>query len=965
MKTLVNALNYRRRRSQARPRLATSLLVFGALLSPLSAQADPDFDPAQPEQARVLLGDSIGAFDHVGEELPADIIRHATDIHRARKLAQRRYYTATPGEGALSGLRLGMSAGHGIQWSSNVNRWAFQRGINEYSWGGLREDIQTNQIMIDFLLDMLERAGAETVTVRERNYGQIAKVIDNDAGSGYAETGSWQSGGGDGFGGTYRFATLDGGDASNAASATWTFEVSEDGEYPVYAYFLSSSNRTDAATYTVSHVGGQTSRTLSQADLRVESWPTADYPNNPPGSNATRAANDLWHYIGTFPFKKGVSYSVKLKNSGSSTDKVVIADALRVGAGEGFVKGGNGQPSGRPRWEEASTPYLEWLGVPDWMKVGDVSGRPLYAVYQGVDAYLALHTNAGGGSGTSTFSWYSGSWTRISNWPSGWANNNLPPGTVEWGDSIHAEIVRQIKTRWKSDWIDRGRISSNFGELRPFRQGWKNDRDAGRSNPLTIPAALVELVFHDSDSDGRYVREMEFRHDVARGMMAGIIYHFKGGNAQLPPLAPKSVRARVNGDTLEVNWKPKADTIYTNSDAASYRVYTSKDGLLFDPTPLEASGTSVSLPLDGCEPLYVRVTAVNAAGESLDSPVVGGAQAFESGARVLYVDGVERELKDVYSPNNPRTYARIYGPSIREARAGAGFDMTTKDAAGDAITGADYDVVVWALGETSTRNDTFSLADQQVLSEVLARGGRVLVSGAEIGWDLVEKGNAADKAFFKDALGASFVSDDADTTTVNASALGLGSMEFGDCSADAACIRWPDVLAAEAGGTVLLSYAAGEAGVESANGNSILVGFPLETIANADKRQEVISALVDRLLKDSGNSAGQCPASDPGEPEDPEDAGNGGDSGTPDAGESADGGTTPDTSDSNADAGMLPDGGSAGDTDLQKPRSATVNSGCGCASTGTGLPAEGLILGVIAGLIGLVRRRPLKSHRDN
>lgn len=938
-------------------RITPTVLIVGALLLPVGAQADPGLNEADPEQPRVLSQDAIGEYDRVGQKISPTVLSRAAAVYRARKISERRHYTATPGDGALSGLRIGMSAGHGIQWSSDANRWAFQRGINEYSWGGLREDIQTNQIAIDFLLDMLERAGAETVTVRERNYGQSAQVIDNDAGSGFIETGDWQSGSGDGFGGTYRYAPLDAGDASNAASVRWKFAVAEDGEYPVYAFYMAGENRTEAATYTVSHVGGQTSRTLSQAELLVESWPTANYPNNPPGADAGRTVNDLWHYVGTFPFKEGVSYSVKLSNSGSSNERVVVADALRVGAGEGFVEGANGQPSGRPRWEEASVPYIDWLGTPSWMQVGDVSGRPLYSIYRGVDAYLALHTNAGGGSGTSTYSWYSGSWTAMSNWPSGWAANNLPPGTVAWGDSIHSEIIRQINARWDSDWVDRGRIGSNFGELRAFRNGWKNDDNAGASNPLTIPAALVELAFHDSSSDGRYLREMEFRHDTARAMLAGVIRHYKGDDAVLPPLAPASIYARVNGEELDVSWEPAADEVYPNSDAVSYHVYTSTDGLLFDPEPIDAAGTSISLALDGCEPLYIRVTAVNEAGESLDSAVVGGARAFEGGARVLYVDGVDRELKDVYSPNNPRSYARIYGPAIRAARSGTGFDITTDDAAGDAIAGQDYDVVVWAVGETSTRNSSFSGADQQVVSEVLTRGARVLVSGAEIGWDLVEKGSATDKEFFRSTLGASYVADSAEATQVDASTLGLGAMAFGDCSGDATCIRWPDVLAAEDGAAVLLSYEAGAAGVESADKSAILVGFPLETIANPEKREDVVAALITRLLDESGSNAAVCPA---------EGTGGGDDTGNtdPDAADIS----TGDTSTNSPDAGVRPDAATAADTrsagDVRSvPPKKLVNDGCGCAATGAGIPAEALLFGCIAGLIGLARRRRRESAR--
>src|SRR5699024_7146339 len=121
------------------------------------------------------------------------------------------------------------------------------------------------------------------------------------------------------------------------------------------------------------------------------------YPNTPPANNASRSMNNLWHYIGTFPFKKGANYSVEMSNEGSDAEKVIIADAIRVGDGMGTVKGGNGQASGRPRWEEASVAYTDWMGVPSWLRSGDVTRRPLYSIYRGVDAYVAIHSDAGGG----------------------------------------------------------------------------------------------------------------------------------------------------------------------------------------------------------------------------------------------------------------------------------------------------------------------------------------------------------------------------------------------------------------------------------------------------------------------------------------------------------------------------------------------------------------------------------------
>ena len=68
-----------------------------------------------------------------------------------------------------------------------------------------------------------------------------------------------------------------------------------------------------------------------------------------------------------------------------------------------------------------------------------------------------------------------------------------------------------------------------------------------------------------------------------------------------------------------------------SATAERYHVYTSTDGLLWTREPIVVEGTETSLPLNDCEPTYVKVTAVNQGGESLDSPAVGGRRAVGRG----------------------------------------------------------------------------------------------------------------------------------------------------------------------------------------------------------------------------------------------------------------------------------------------------------------------------------------------
>jgi len=68
----------------------------------------------------------------------------------------------------------------------------------------------------------------------------------------------------------------------------------------------------------------------------------------------------------------------------------------------------------------------------------------------------------------------------------------------------------------------------------------------------------------------------------------------------------------------------------------------------------------------------------------------------------------------------------------------------------------DYEIVMWILMDESTEDETFSGVEQSLIKNFLEQNGNFFISGSEIGWDLVEKGSAADKEFFKNYLKSSF-----------------------------------------------------------------------------------------------------------------------------------------------------------------------------------------------------------------
>lgn len=829
----------------------TALLAFSG-----NATADderpeaPDESPLHTHEAG-LLGESVSEEALRGAAAQGRYLRQ-------RPLVQRR---SARSEGALQGRTIAVSAGHGIQY--NGGSWLFQRTITN----DIREDIHTNQIAIDYFIPMLERAGAKVLTVRERTFLSTSATVDNSD-TGYTESGSWSTGGSPGYEGDYRFAFGDTG-----ASATWSFTVTESGEYPIYVNFLSGSNRSEAARYTIEHAYGEAVATLQQNELLVQSS-----GSSPPAGDETTAPTRVWRYLTTLPFAAGQTYTITLSTTGTPSDRVVIADAVHIGGGREAAAVG-GTTSGLPRWQESASTFLRWVGVPAWLGTNDVTIRPLYAIFEGSDAYVSIHTNAsnGAGSGTSTWTWYPEMFVRPSQWPSDFVETELPPGTDELANTVHDEVVRRLRANIEPTWDDDGRVGANFGELRPIRNAWYNDAVVdGLPDPTTIPAFLIELAFHDTPYDASFIREADFREESARAMLVGLIRHFNGASATIPPLPPEDLLAIPNEEGLTISWEPRLDPLENSAAPTSYRVYTSRDGVLFSPEGIATSANELTIPLDGCAARYVRVTAVNSGGESLPSPVVGGARAALDGQTLLLVDGIDRVVTLERDPARREHAVAIYGNAVSTSTEGLGFASATDEAIDRAFAALTPDAVIWALGETSTVDESLDVGQQSTLRSYLSdNSAQLIISGAELGWDLVARGSGDDITFFEQDLQSSYLSDDAATTTAT-SGLVAGDITFGDCSGLIPCVEFPDVLAPLNGGETIASYSGGTAGAAytaSPDARVIVGGFPLETIVDPLVRETVILALVESLPHYEGSTTTACvDESDTGD-DSPNDAG--------------------------------------------------------------------------------------------
>ena len=71
-------------------------------------------------------------------------------------------------------------------------------------------------------------------------------------------------------------------------------------------------------------------------------------------------------------------------------------------------------------------------------------------------------------------------------------------------------------------------------------------------------------------------------------------------------------------------------------------------------------------------------------------------------------------------------------------------------------------------GEESTADEALSAQEQAILSAYLESGGDLFISGAEISWDLDERGGVEDQAFMRNQLGSAYERDDAGVQQVSA-----------------------------------------------------------------------------------------------------------------------------------------------------------------------------------------------------
>lgn len=313
---------------------------------------------------------------------------------------------------------------------------------------------------------------------------------------------------------------------------------------------------------------------------------------------------------------------------------------------------------------------------------------------------------------------------------------------------------------------------------------------------------------------------------------------------QLMIAAPQVRVENLGGRSIRVSW----DAV---DRASRYQLYFSTDGITFTSMGETAELSRIFDNLIEGKNYYFRVVGINDSGElGIMSEVLGTRVAAQK-APILIVNGFDRMSSDL----NTKNYVVPYSRSL--SNLNLNFDSCCNEAvAQKSINLKNYAMVIWILGEESTANQTFDSQEQAAVKEYLENGGKLFVSGAEIGWDLDYYNNG--RSFYQNYLKARYVADDANVyqfSGLTGSIFeGLSNLKFDDGTHGSYNVDYPDCIDPLGGSLACLKYDGtsyiagiqyeGKFGSSAKIGKLVYFGFPFETIYPETDRNKVMERII-------------------------------------------------------------------------------------------------------------------------
>jgi len=282
-----------------------------------------------------------------------------------------------------------------------------------------------------------------------------------------------------------------------------------------------------------------------------------------------------------------------------------------------------------------------------------------------------------------------------------------------------------------------------------------------------------------------------------------------------------------------------------------YRVYHSLNGSTWNLALDEKLCTKTEINIGNENEIeYFRIASVKKSGSDIVESNWSNSMGISKSTlkKCLIVDGFKRNDQAGSWQGPGHIFSIKYGIAL--TAASTAFETVSNTKVIDSTVQLNnYEMIFWISGDESTVDESFSLKEQTLIKNYLENGGSFFVSGSEIGWDLSNKGDAADKDFYKNYLKSVYVSDDAGANSVSGvqnSSMSDVQFYFGQTYEE----DYPDVVNPTGGSIQCLKYAngvgagnqyAGTFGNSKEIGRLIYLAFPLETVADDSLFNKVIS----------------------------------------------------------------------------------------------------------------------------
>lgn len=803
----------------------------------------------------------------------------------------------------LEGTHIALWQSHGRFYKTSKMEWVWQRPPLFCTV----EDLFSQTFVIPYIIPMLENAGAVVFTPRERDWQKNEVIVDNDHPTKdgmYIEASrkkgnklKWHTTDQYGFShlkdvyydgdspftdGTARYVPTTT-SKKEETFAEWIPDIPEDGKYAVYVSYQTTEESVPDAHYIVYHKGGITEFKVNQ-----------------------KMGSGTWVYLGTFEFSKGENdFGMVVLSNMSGHKGVVTGDAVRFGGGMGNIargmSRGNGIVSGMPRWAEAARYYEQWAGMPKEIysftdgendyrddinarsqMVNYLSGGSVYNPEQQgkkvpFEMSLAFHTDAG--------------FSRTGDYI-----GTLSIFTTDFNDGKTGAGL----DRYVSRDISSSLLTGLSKDMKKY--GWKVrqlwNRNYSETREPMVPASILEMLSHQNFDDMRMAYDPHFKFDFCRSVYKTIVKNVAeqhGRDYVIQPLPIRNFSVEINErrHTATLSWAPTDDPTEPTAKAQEYILYTRTGYDGFDNGQI-VKGTSCTVELVPDIVYSFKVTASNKGGESFPSEILSACVASKSEGKILIVNGFTRlsgpasiDTDDTQGfdldadPGVPYgAFAGFCGRQIgfdkskmgSERKDGLGY--SGNELAGKIFMGNTFDYTFihgraihltgrfsfTSMSEDAFINRNMNLSEYRmidmiygvqkefrtktanILSDYCRKGGNLLVSGTF----------AMQDSGLGNIMGCRQNGNITEKSVKGVSGSGLNFSIYREMNEHSYAVPATGVLAPQnSNAFAMLAYSNGSPAGIAYNGNgykSIALGFPLESIIEANSRNLLMGALINYLL---------------------------------------------------------------------------------------------------------------------